>query len=173
MSLRPRSVAPPFLHSQTLHVALVGGLRGPGGPGGARSEVTVAARRFRGMRLVAGTMGGRGVRRVRALPLKSCPGSPVRYHLLRGQPVRHGDAPPLDVRSPLTGRRVGGALLADGQSEGGLQVAQRERPAHRTVDVDPAGLGDRFALADVKPHELLDRVEAVGLQHVLHLRRRR
>lgn len=98
------------------------------------------------------------------------PGSPVRYHLLRRQPVGHGDAPPLDVRSPLTGRRVGGALLAAGQSEGGLQVAQREGPADRTVDVDAAGLGDRFALAHVKPHELLDRVEAVGLQHILHLR---
>ncbi len=82
--------------------------------------------------------------------------SPVRYHLLSRQPVSHGDAPPLDVRSPRTGRRVGGALLAVGQSEGGLQVAQRQSPADGTVDVDTAGLGDGFALADVEPHELLD-----------------
>lgn len=97
------------------------------------------------------------------------PGSPVRYHLLRRQPVCHGDAPPLDIRSPLTGRRVGGALLTVGQSEGGLQVAQRECPADWTVDVDAAGLGDRLPLAHVEPHELLDRVETVRLQHILHL----
>lgn len=100
----------------------------------------------------------------------SSSGSPVRHHLLRRQPVHHGDAPPLDVRPPLVGRRVGGALLAVGQSERGLQVAQRERPADGTVDVDAAGLGERFALAHVEPHELLDRVETVGLQHVLDLR---
>ena len=94
---------------------------------------------------------------------------PVRYHLLRRQPVCHGDAPPLDVCSPLTGWRVGGALLAVGQSEGGLQVAQRERPADWTVNVDAAGLGHRLSLAHVEPHELLDRVEAVRLQHILHL----
>lgn len=90
----------------------------------------------------------------RSTPLP--PGSPVRYHLLSRQPISHGDTPSLDVRSPLTGRRVGGALLAVSQSEGGLQVAQRESPADRTVDVDTAGLGDRFALAHVEPHKLLD-----------------
>lgn len=101
------------------------------------------------------------------------PRSPVRDHLLRRQTVHHGDAPPLDVRPPLAGRRVGGALLAVGQCERGLQVAQRERPADGTVDVDAAGLGDRFSLAHVEPNELLDRVEAVRLQHVLHLRMKR
>lgn len=100
----------------------------------------------------------------------SSPSSPVRNHLLCRQPVGHGDAPPLDVRSSLTGRWVGGALLAVGQCEGGLQVAQGEGPADWTVDVDTAGLGDRFALAYVEPHKLLDRVETVRLQHVLHLR---
>lgn len=62
-------------------------------------------------------------------------------------------------------------MLAVGQGKGGLQVAQRERPADWTVDVDAVGLGNRFTLADVEPHQLLDRVETVGLQNVLDLRR--
>ncbi len=78
------------------------------------------------------------------------------YHLFSRQPISHCDAPPLDVRSSRTGRRVGGALLAVGQSEGGLQVAQRESSADWTVDVDAAGLRDRFALAHIEPHKLLD-----------------
>lgn len=61
-------------------------------------------------------------------------------------------------------------MLTVGQSERGLQVAQWERPADRTVDVNAAGLGNGFALAHVEPHKLLDRVETVGLQHILHLR---
>lgn len=95
----------------------------------------------------------------------------MRDHLLRGQPVHHGHAPPLDVRPPGAGRRVGGALLAGGQGEGGFQVAQRERPADRTVDVDAVGLGDRLTLAHVEAHQLLDRVEGVCLQNVLNLGR--
>lgn len=101
------------------------------------------------------------------------PGSPVWHHFLGRQPIGHGDAPPLDVRPPLIGRRVGRALLAVGQGERGLQVAQWESPAYGTVDVDAAGLGDRLALANVEAHKLLDRVKTVRLQHVLHLRMRR
>ena len=62
------------------------------------------------------------------------------YHFLRRQPIGHGDASSLNVRPPLAGRGVSGALFAHGQREGGLQVAQRESPANRTVDVDSAGL---------------------------------
>lgn len=101
---------------------------------------------------------------------QSSSSSPVRHHLLRRQPVHHGDAPPLDVRPPLAGRRVGVALLAVGQSERGLQVAQRQRPADGPEDVDAAGLGERLVFAHVEPNQLLDRVEAVGLQHILDLR---
>lgn len=93
----------------------------------------------------------------------------MRHHLLRREPVHHGDAPPFDVRPPLTGRRVGGAVLV-GEGERGLQVAQREGPADGTVDVSPAGLGDHFALTHVEADKLLDRVEAVRLQNVLHLK---
>lgn len=62
-------------------------------------------------------------------------------------------------------------MLAGGQGEGGFQVAQRERPADRTVDVDAVGLGDRLPLAHVEAHQLLDRVEGVRLQNVLDLGR--
>lgn len=94
--------------------------------------------------------------------------SPVRHQLLRREPIHHGDTPPFDVCPPLTGRRVGGAVLV-GEGERGLQVAQRESPADGTVDVGPAVLGDHFTLTHVEADELLDRVEAVRLQNVLHL----
>jgi len=94
----------------------------------------------------------------------------VRYHLFGCQSISHGDAPSLDVRSPLTGRRVGGALLAVGEGESRLQVPQWERPADRTVDESSAGLGDRFALAHIKANKLLDWVKTIRLQHVLHLK---
>ncbi len=64
LSFHPRSVLPPFFHSQSLHVALS---RGFWGPSGARSEVTVAPCCFWGMWLVAEMMGGRGVCRVRGM----------------------------------------------------------------------------------------------------------
>lgn len=60
-------------------------------------------------------------------------------------------------------------MLAVGQGESGLQVAQGESPADWTVDVDTTGLGNRFALAYVKPHKLLHRVETVRLQYILYL----
>ena len=61
-------------------------------------------------------------------------------------------------------------MLAMGQGEGGLQVAQRQGAADGAVDVSPAGLDHGPALAHVEPHQLLDRVEAVPrLQHVLDL----
>lgn len=81
--------------------------------------------------------------------------SPVRYHFFSCESVGHGDASPFDVRSPLIGRRVGRAMLV-GEGECRLQVAQRESPADRTVDVGAAGLGDCFALTHVKTNELLD-----------------
>lgn len=84
------------------------------------------------------------------------PGSPVRYHLFSCQPVSHGDAPSLDVGSSLTGRRVGGAMLAACEGKSGLQVAQREGPADWTVDVGGAGLRQRLTLAHIEAHELLD-----------------
>lgn len=47
-------------------------------------------------------------------------GSPMRYDLFSCQPIGHSDTPPLDVRSPLTGRWVGRALLAVGEGKSGF-----------------------------------------------------
>lgn len=84
------------------------------------------------------------------------PGSPVRYHLFGRQPVGHGDAPSLDVGSSLSGRRIGGAVLAACKGKSCLQVAQREGPADWTVDVGGTGLRQRLTLAHIEAYKLLD-----------------